>query len=625
MKKNNMSSTIDGPKKKNLLYERIMNILFSNVLLCDNKSDLLHASSIKKQVPVGQDPKKIEKELGEFLNKKFGGKVKIISPSVLAKPQKTLKSRSSKKKNKIIDFNIKPKELISWLDQYVVKQTKAKSVLATKICTHFNRIRHAQTNSEIMPNITGNIKSNILMLGPTGIGKTYLIKLIAKKIGVPFVKADASKFSETGYVGGDVDDLIRDLVKEADDDIELAQCGIVYIDEIDKIASSPNIIGSQVSKTGVQRALLKPMEDTDVDLKVSHDPVSMMQELEAFQRTGKRLKRCVNTANILFIVSGAFSELADIIKKRLSKQNIGFGSKLAKPEDENELLKKTKAQDLVKFGFESEFIGRLPVRCILDTLTQKDLYSILKMPNNPIILSKRLDFNAYGIKIVFTNNALKELAQRAYNENTGARGLVSVIEESLLDFEEKLPSHKIYKFIVSKKALDNPEVYLNDILKNKKALKWDKLYKKAFNEYKNYIFEYIKNNLEIFSFYHGLTRSKMQCNMVAQYFCDHVIEIEDAVKMIKKFHDSAKEIEVEISKSYNLNIIFKEGAINFIIQQFIKHNTTNDEILSKIYNDFYDCFNLIQEKTGQNRFFISKAALTDPETYLNNLIKKKIK
>ena len=572
-----------------------------------------------------QDPKKIEKELGEFLNKKFGGNVKIITPSVLPKLEPSSGKAASKGKKQFINFNIKPQELIAYLDQYVVKQTKAKSVLSTKICTHFNRIRHAQATDAGMSKITGNIKSNILMFGPTGIGKTYLIKLIAKKIGVPFVKADATKFSETGYVGGDVEDLIRDLVKEANDDIELAQCGIVYIDEIDKIASSPNVIGSQVSKTGVQRALLKPMEETEVDLKVPHDPVSMMQELEAFQKTGKRSKRRVNTANILFIVSGAFSELADVIKKRLSKQNIGFGSKLIKLQNDDELLKQTKAQDLVKFGFESEFIGRLPVRCILDTLTENDLYAILKMPNNPVILSKRLDFNAYGIKIVFTDNALKELAKRAYKENTGARGLVSAIEDSLLDFEEKLPSHKISKFTVTREVLKKPKAHLDDLLLQNNSLKWDKLYEKVFTDHKNHILEYLKNNWKIFSLRHGLTLSQVRCNMVALYFCNHVMEIEDAVKKIKKMHDSVKEIEVEVSKSYDLNIVFEEDAIDFIIEQFINHNATSDEILSKIYDDFYDGFNLLREKTGQSRFFITETALTDHETYLNNLIRKKIK
>jgi ATP-dependent Clp protease ATP-binding subunit ClpX len=578
----------------------------------------------KQKNTISQDPKKIEKELGEFLNKKFGGNVKIITPSVLPQQEKTQGNTEPKKNTTLINFNIKPRELITYLDQYVVRQTKAKSVLSTKICTHFNRIRHSQATGEGMSKITGNIKSNILMLGPTGIGKTYLIKLIAKKIGVPFVKADATKFSETGYVGGDVEDLIRDLVKEANDDIELAQCGIVYIDEIDKIASSPSVIGAQVSRTGVQRALLKPMEETDVDLKVPHDPVSMMQELESYQRTGKRTRRSVNTANILFIVSGAFSELSNVIKKRLSKQNIGFGSKLVKSQRDNDLLKQTKAEDLVKFGFESEFIGRLPVRCVLETLNQEDLFSILKMPNNPVILSKRLDFNAYGIKIVFTDDALKLLAKRANKENTGARGLVSVIEEALLDFEEKLPSHDFSTFTVTKQVLENPKGQLNDLLSEQNSLKWNTLYEKAFLEHKEYISNYMKTNWKIFSIHHGLSLSQVRCDMVALYFCNNVMEIEDALKKIKKCHNSIKEIEVEILKSYNLNIIFEENAIDFLIEQFINHNATIEEILSKIYDNYYNGFNLIRERTGKNRFYLSKNALIDNETYLNDLIRKEI-
>jgi endopeptidase Clp ATP-binding regulatory subunit ClpX len=291
----------------------------------------------KKIDITGQDPKKIEKELGEFLNKKFGGSVKIISPSIQPRKKAVAGKKPARGRKELINFKIKPAELIAYLNQYVVRQEQAKSVLATKICTHFNRIRHQETQTQTPFKITGNIKSNILMLGPTGIGKTYLVKLIARKIGVPFVKADATKFSETGYVGGDVEDLIRDLVKEADDDIELAQCGIIYIDEVDKIAASPNVIGAQISRTGVQRALLKPMEETDVDLKVPHDPVSMMQELEAYQRTGKRVSRRVNTANILFILSGAFSGLTDVVRRRLSKQAIGFGSSLIAARDDMDL------------------------------------------------------------------------------------------------------------------------------------------------------------------------------------------------------------------------------------------------------------------------------------------------
>jgi len=572
-----------------------------------------------------QDSQKIEKELGEFLNKKFGGTVKIISPSALPHQDALSGNSAFRGKKALLNFNIKPQELIAYLDQYVVRQETAKSVLATKICTHFNRIRHSQITGEGLSKITGNIKSNILMFGPTGIGKTYLIKLIAKKIGVPFVKADATKFSETGYVGGDVEDLIRDLVKEANDDIELAECGIVYIDEIDKIAASPNVIGAQVSRTGVQRALLKPMEETDVDLKVPHDPVSMMQELEAYQRTGKRNRRRVNTANILFIVSGAFSGLSEVIRRRLSKQTIGFGSNLINSQKSEDLLRQTKAEDLVEFGFESEFIGRLPVRCILDPLSEEDLYAILKMPNNPVILSKRLDFSAYGIKIVFSDDALKIFASKAYKENTGARGLVSVVEEALLDFEEKLPSQDIPRFAVTNELLKDPKKNVLDLLSKKNALNWNAEYEKVFLDHKNYILTYLTNNWKTFSLKHGLTLSEIRCHMVAQYFCNNVMEIEDAVKKIKGFHDSVKEIELEISKSYNLNIVFEEDAIDFLIEQFINHNATSEEILSNIYSTYYDGFNLIREKTGKNRFFLSKNALTDHKTFLNDLIRKEIK
>ena len=573
---------------------------------------------------MSQDPKEIEKELGEFLNKKFGGNVKIITPSVLPQQKPGPVKPTTKGKKNLLNFNIKPQELIAYLDQYVVKQSKAKSVLSTKICTHFNRIRHSQTSGEGVSKITGNIKSNILMLGPTGIGKTYLIKLIAKKIGVPFVKADATKFSETGYVGGDVEDLIRDLVKEANDDIELAECGIVYVDEIDKIAASPNVIGAQVSRTGVQRALLKPMEETDVDLKVPHDPVSMMQELEAYQRTGKRVRRSVNTANILFILSGAFSGLSDVIRQRLSKQSIGFGSKLIKSQKENDLLNKTKAEDLVNFGFESEFIGRVPVRCILETLKEEDLFLILKMPNNPVILSKRLDFSAYGIKIVFTDAALKVLAKRACKENTGARGLVSVIEDALLEFEETLPSQTVFNFAITKEILEDPKAHLEDLISKQNAKNWNTLYEKAFLDYKHYIATYIKKNWKAFSLSNGLTLSEIRCDMVADCFCNTVMELEDAIKKIKNLHDSVKEIELEVLKSYNLNIVFEEDAIDFLIEQFIQHNATNEEILAQLYDNYYDGFNLIREKTGTNRFFISKNALIDHKTYLNDLIRKKI-
>ena len=233
---------------------------------------------------------------------------------------------------------MKPEELKAYLDEYLVKQDEAKEVLATKICTHFNRIKMFELNrKKKRHDSVGEIKNNIIMIGPTGVGKTFLVKLIANKIGVPFVKGDATKFSETGYVGGDVEDLVRDLVYEANGNIELAQYGIIYLDEVDKIAASPNLIGPDVSRSGVQRALLKPMEETEVELKVPHDPVSQMEAIMEFQKTGKREKKKINTKHILFIMSGAFNGLEEIIKKRLNRQGIGFGAEIRSKDERAEI------------------------------------------------------------------------------------------------------------------------------------------------------------------------------------------------------------------------------------------------------------------------------------------------
>ena len=338
--------------------------------------------------------KELEKELSDYLSKKYGNRIKIISPFIFPKPQdvETDEARSGEGKGPAVKFDLLPEELENYLDSFVVKQIQAKAVLATKICTHFNRIKHYQKYSSKKKSTgVGMIKNNVLMIGPTGVGKTYIVKLIAQKIGVPFVKGDATKFSETGYVGGDVEDLVRDLVYEANDDISLAENGIIYVDEIDKIASARNIIGHDVSRTGVQRALLKPMEETEVDLKVPHDAVSQIQAIEHFRRTGKKDKRVVNTKNILFVMSGAFGELASIIKKRLQKQGIGFEADVRPTEIPWEILKEVTAQDLVEFGFESEFVGRLPVIVVFDELSKEDLIEILKNPNNPIIIGKKRD------------------------------------------------------------------------------------------------------------------------------------------------------------------------------------------------------------------------------------------
>jgi len=570
------------------------------------------------------DPKEIEKELGEFLNKKFGGNVKIISPGVLARKSPEGKSYKDSEKKREINFDLKPEELIAYLDQYIIKQDKAKAILATKICTHFSRIKHIETSGETRDIMVGGIKSNILMAGPTGVGKTYMIRLIAKKLGVPFVKGDATKFTETGYVGGNVEDLVRDLVREADDDIELAQYGIIYIDEIDKIASAPNIIGADISRTGVQRALLKPMEDTDVELKVPHDPMSMLQELERYQRTGKKEKQVVNTANILFIVSGAFGGLPEIIKKRTAKQSIGFGSEIVTSDLSYNLLSRMRTEDLVAFGFESEFVGRLPVRAVFERLTEDDLFSILKNPNNPVILGKKLDFASYGISARFTDDTLRLIAKNAYTENTGARGLVNAIEELLLPFETRLPSENVRYFPITLDAVKNPEKTIESLCSHAADEAWRDLYLKVEGEERDYVRSFVDTNWKQLSLRHNLTLTQYRIDHVAHYYSRNITSIGNAVEKIRSYYDEVKKLEMSFFTEHDINIIFEEDAVDFLIGGFIDPGCRFEVIYAKFVSDFELGLKLIQEKTGRSRFFISREALTDSETFLSNLIKREL-
>ena len=567
------------------------------------------------------DPKEIEKEIGDFLAKKFGGNVKMVTPMTLPQQAVTEKGEKSSKKVKKINFDLKPEEMISYLDQYIVKQDSAKAILSTKICTHFNRIKRSEATSDGADDMVGRIKNNILMFGPTGVGKTYIIKLIAQKINVPFVKGDATKFSETGYVGGDVEDLVRDLVREADGDIELAQYGIIYIDEIDKIASSRNVIGVDVSRSGVQRALLKPMEETDVDLKVPHDPISMIQEIERFRKTGKRDKRSVNTSNILFIMSGAFGDLAQIVKKRIAAQGIGFAATLKTQTQDCEILKQAKAEDLIEFGFESEFVGRLPVRAVFERLTENDLFEILKNPSNPIILGKKLDFAAYDIDIKFEDRALRILAKNAFQENTGARGLVSAVEKALLVFEKKLPSSQIKKLPVTGAAVEDPDGTIKKILALSNIEEFNEAYAKLFHEEKAYIKSYLNANKKNLAEKYGLTLTTSRIDIVASYYANHMMDIEKVIKKIKTFYDDIKKIELYFFKNHDINIVMEDDAVDFIIEKF--ENSTHDlgELYEKLSTDFEYGLKLVREKTGKHRFFITKNALMNPETFIGNLIR----
>ena len=566
-------------------------------------------------------PKELEKEISEFLAKKFGENVKIVSPMVMTREATVDQTKEAGKSEKKFDFDLMPEELIAYLDQYVVKQDNAKAVLATKICTHFNRIQRNLESDDPIGSMVGSIKNNVLMIGPTGVGKTYIIKLIADKIGVPFVKGDATKFSETGYVGGDVEDLVRDLVREADDDIELAQFGIVYIDEIDKIASSRNLIGADVSRTGVQRALLKPMEETEVDLKVPHDPISMIQEIEQFRKTGQRDKRSVNTGNILFIMSGAFSDLAPIIKKRLSKQGIGFGAHIQNAEEQIDILKHVRSEDLITFGFESEFVGRLPVRAVFEHLTEDDLYRILKNPNNPIVLGKKLDFAAYDIKVKFGDRLLRTLAGHAFAENTGARGLVSAVEKALLDFERKLPSAGIKRFPATRDVVENPQTFLKTITAESKEQETHQLFERLEQQEKENIKEYLKENQKNLAEKYSLTMTPARLDILAACYAKSTLDIGKVIKKIKSHYDEIKKIELYFFKNHDINIVLEEDAIDFITEKLMDSPFELKDVNEKLNRDFQHGLKLARDKTNRNRFFISRQALLDPEAYVRELIK----
>lgn len=568
------------------------------------------------------DPKELEKELGDFLTKRFGGSVKLATPIVLPQAEESDTVEKPVHENTEIQFDLKPEELVAYLDQYIIKQDRAKAILATKICTHFNRIRYMQASREKMSPLVGGIKNNILMLGPTGVGKTYMIRLIAHKIGVPFVKGDATKFSETGYVGGDVEDLVRDLLREADGDVERAQYGIIYIDEVDKIASAHNLVGADVSRTGVQRALLKPMEETEVDLKVPHDPISMLQEIERFRKTGQRDKSTVNTRNVLFIMSGAFTDLDKIIKKRLTEQAIGFGATFTRAEDQTDILLRVKSEDLITYGFESEFVGRLPVRAVFEHLTEDDLFTILENPNNPIMLGKKLDFAAYGITAKFARSALRLIAKRAFDENTGARGLVSAVERYLLGFEKRLPSTKVNRFAVSQEVLVAPEKWLAKLEAAPDHPEMQAAFQATRDEEIAALTQYVSDNQRHLSEKFGFPLTQARVALIAEYYAAHTTDINGVFDAFTHFYEQIKTIEMHFLKKHGINIVFEEEAIDFIIEQWLYVSPDLDAIYKRLSADLEYGLKLVREKTGRNRFFLTRQALVSPEDFIAQLLKK---
>ena len=523
-------------------------------------------------IPPVPTPEEISRKLSEFMQSTFGDSVSFNTMTDEVPFQTEASSENVKDSpddndgglHSIFKFDYFPRDIKAHLDRYVIRQEEAKKVLSIAVCDHYNHAKSFKRLEETSPEENRNIefqKQNVIVVGPTGVGKTYLVKHIAELIGVPFVKADATKFSETGYVGADVDDLVRELVRKADGDVELAEYGIVYIDEVDKIATRGGMIGRDVSGRGVQTTLLKLMEETEVSLRNPNDIQSQMQAM--FDRGGEgsgTSKSTISTRHILFIVSGAFSGLEKIMQERLREGTIGFGAGSGDLQMDVESFGEVETQDFIEFGFEAEFIGRLPVRVVCEHLEKDDLLEIMKNSEGSLIRQYEREFEAFGINANFRDDALEVIAERAAKEKTGARGLMTVCERILRDFKFELPGTSLTELTIDRDLMENSHEAL---------LKF-----KDMDE--------------------GFSGSKI---------------VSELNSFRRQFRDQ-----------HGLDLVFDQDAMKAVEDLSQERNMSVMKLCSDLFRDFQFGMKLIQKNTGEKTFKLSRDAVEDPDAFLSSLV-----